>query len=189
MHPGSAFPTHIRVTSPLATPDARLMARVAIFFAFAVLVHNADHLRRGGDAVSAQVFWLGSGAIILEVGLVALVFMRHAAVPLAAAIGGFALASGYVFVHFTPARGWLSDSFLSGGASPISWTAASLETIAALTLSVAGAVVLQRRRSSAAHRRPVDSAGLRETLRHPVVGVMAVGNVLIFMLSFVERYA
>ncbi len=137
------------------------------------------------------MFWLGSGAIILEVGLVALVFMRHAAAPLGAAIGGFALASGYVFVHFTPARGWLSDSFLnlSCGTSPISWTAASLETIAALTLSVAGAVVLQRRRSSAEHWHPVDSAGFLETLRHPVVGVMAVGNALIFVLSFAERYA
>jgi hypothetical protein len=93
MHRGSAFPAHTRVTYALATPDARLMARAAIFFASAVLVHNADHLRRGGDWVSAVVFWLGSGAIILEVGLVALVFMRHAAAPLAAAIGGFALRS------------------------------------------------------------------------------------------------
>jgi len=134
VHRGNACPAQTGVTSALATPDARLMARAAIFFAFAALVHNADHLRRGGDSVSTEVFWLGSGAIILEVGLVALVFMRHAAAPLGAAIGGFALASGYVFVHFTPARGWLSDSFLSGGPSPISWTAASLETIAALTL-------------------------------------------------------
>lgn len=161
------------------------MVRAAIFFAFAVLVHNADHLRRGGDSVSAEVFWLGSSAIILEVGLVTLVFMRHAAGPLAAEIGGFALASGYVFVHFTPERGWLSDSFLSGGTSPISLAAASLETIAAFTLGVTGAIALHRRGSSHA----INSAGLLETLRHPVVATMAFVNVLIFVLSVVERYA
>jgi len=166
-----------------------MMVRAAILFAFAVLVHNADHLRRGGDSVSAEVFWLGSGAIIVEVGLVTLVFMRHAAGPLAAEIGGFALASGYLFVHFTPDRGWLSDSFLSGGTSPISLAAASLETIAAFTLGVSGAMVLHRRGSSAAHQHAIDRAGLLETLRHPVVATMAFVNVLIFVLSVVERYA
>jgi hypothetical protein len=116
--------------------------------------------------------------------------MRHRAAPLAAVVGGLALASGYVFVHFTPARGWLSDSFLSGDRSPISWVAAALETIAASSLSIAGAVALLQRGSAATQGRQVDRArSVAETLRHPVVAAMARVNALIFVLSVAERYA
>jgi hypothetical protein len=123
---------------PRATRTAPLR-RAATFFALAVLIHNADHLRRGGDSVSADVFWLGSAAIMLEVAVVVLVFRRHPAGPLVSTAAGFQLALGYLAVHFTPERGWFSDSFVSGEGSTLSWAAASLETIAALVLGVVGA--------------------------------------------------
>ena len=53
---------------------------------------------------------------------------------IAAVAAGFPLAAGYVFVHFTPGRGWLSDSFVSESVSVVSRLAASTEVVAALTI-------------------------------------------------------
>jgi ABC-type spermidine/putrescine transport system permease subunit II len=153
----------------------------ATFFTIAVLVHNSDHLRRGGDSVAADVFWLGSAAILLEVAVVVLVFMRHPAAPLVATVAGFQLALGYLGVHFTPERTWFSDSFLDGGQAA-SWAAASLETVAALVLGVVGALALRR--------RDFDGTGtvsVGDALRHPVVAVMALGNAVVFVGSLLTR--
>ena len=166
------------ITRP-ASGSVPTLRTAAGFFAVAVLVHNGDHLRRGGDSVSADVFWLGSAALLVEVGVVALVFTRHRLAPLVATIAGFQLALGYLAVHFTPARGWFSDSFLNTGASPVSITAAALEAIAAAVLGVAAVAALRSARGS----RHFDPAGLR----HPLVVAMAVGNVLIFVGSLATR--
>jgi hypothetical protein len=184
------------MSSPaLATPrlgedavvDDRWLRAAATFFAVAVLVHNSDHLRRGGDSVSADVFWIGTLAIVLEVGVVALVFMRHPSAPLAASVVGFSLAVGYLFVHFTPERGWLSDSFPSGDAAAISWFAGGLETVSAVLLGAAGAVVLHQRgglaSAASGGEHEVDRLSLATTLRHPVVLVMLLGNVVILIGS------
>src|SRR5215469_1208221 len=133
--------------------DDGILRRAAMFFAVAVLVHNADHLRRGGASVSAEVFWLGSAAVLTEVALVALVFMRHPLAALAAAVGGADLAVGYLFVHFTPPRPWLSDSFLGNDASLLSVSAASLETLTALLLSLGGVLVIHENRTLAGSHR------------------------------------
>lgn len=164
----------------------------ATFFTVAVLFHNFDHLRRGGSSVSAGVFWLGSLAIINEVGVVMLAYMRHPRAGLAAVASGVTLAAGYVFVHFTPARSWLSDSFVSGHASPVSIVAASLETVAAVVLAVAGLLLVRRRAEAApasawpAMDQPTRGA-LLSTLRHPVVAAMVVGNLVIFVGSLLTR--
>jgi hypothetical protein len=153
----------------------------ATFFTVAVLVHNSDHLRRGGDSVAADVFWVGSAAILLEVAVVLLVFMRHPVAPLVAAVGGFQLAIGYLAVHFTPARSWLSDSFLDGGQA-LSWFAASLETTAALVLGGVGVMAWRRRAYDGMGTVPVG-----EALRHPVVAAMVIGNVIVFAGSLLTR--
>lgn len=44
----------------------------AAFFTLAVLIHNADHVRRGADSASLAVFWVGTAAIGLEVAIVVL---------------------------------------------------------------------------------------------------------------------
>lgn len=112
-------------------------------FAVAVVVHNSDHLRRGVDAVGRDVFWLGTLGIVVEVGIVFLIFQRNRMAPVAAAAGGTALALGYVLVHFLPHHPWFSDSFVSErGISALSWFAASFEVVAALLLAVAGAEVM-----------------------------------------------
>jgi len=155
-----------------------------MFFAVAVLVHNADHLRRGGASVSAEVFWLGSAAVLTEVALVALVFMRHPLAALAAAVGGADLAVGYLFVHFTPPRPWLSDSFLGNDASLLSVSAASLETLTALLLSLGGVLVIHENRTLAGSHT---SLPFTIVLRHPVVCMTMVGNTLMFVLTLAER--
>ena len=159
---------------------------VATLFSVAVLLHNFDHLRRGGSSVSAGVFWLGSLAIINEVGVVVLAFMRHPKAPHAAVLTGAVLAAGYLFVHFTPARTWLSDSFVSGHPSPISFMAALLETAAALVLAVAGYQLLARP-ARAPEPRDASPVSLTRALRHPVVIAMIAGNVIVFFGSLATR--
>lgn len=163
----------------------QLLVWAATFFAAAVLVHGLDHARRGANSLSLDVFWAGTAAITLEVGIVVLVCQRHRLAPLGAAATGFSLALGYVVVHFLPARSWLSDSFTSGAdVSRLSWTAASLEVLAAATLGATGLVVLRRRGGLASAARPhADQQPLGRALTHPVVLAMIGGNAVILVVS------
>lgn len=157
-------------------------------FAAAVVLHNSDHVRRGADAVDGDVFWLGSAAIVVEVVLVLLVFQRHHLAPLAAAVTGATLAVGYVVVHFLPARAWFSDSFTSASdVSALSWAAATLEVIAALSLAGASLRTLRRQGglASAAHHRP-EQIARAEAAAHPVVMAFALSQVLILAISFAQ---
>src|SRR5205814_1150476 len=61
--------------------DARLLA-AATLFTVAVLVHGADHLRRGVDTVGRDVFWAGTAGMVLEVAVVVLITQRHRLAPL-----------------------------------------------------------------------------------------------------------
>jgi hypothetical protein len=162
----------------------RVLRAAGTLFTIAVLFHNADHVRRGGTSVTTDVFWIGSAAIAIEIAVVYLIFRGHPDAPLAAMIAGFALAAGYVFVHFTPERGWLNDTFLTGQPAVISRVAASLEVAAALVLAFAG-VLATRNGARSSGAQPT----VAETLRHPVVAAMVIGNAAVFVLSVVGRYA
>jgi hypothetical protein len=166
----------------------RTLRWTALAFAVAVLLHNGDHLRRGGTSVEADVFWVGSAAILVEVGVVVAVLLRHRLAPLAAAAVGFGLAAGYVLVHFTPERGWLSDSLADGtDISAVSWAAASLEVAAAIALGVAGIAVLRRRGGLASATVPTPLARWQVVVTHPVVVALVLGNVAVFALSLADR--
>ena len=117
----------------------------AIGFAVAVVLHTADHLRRGLDATASDVQWAGNLALVLEIGVVVIVLMGHRWAPLAAAVIGGSLAVGYLVVHLLPERGWLSDPLFSGDGEGVSQAAALLEIGAATWLAVAGFVELRRR--------------------------------------------
>ena len=166
--------------------DRRLLHAAATLFALAVLFHNSDHLRRGGDSVAADVFVAGSLAIVLEVGAVALVYMRHHWAPLAAVAAGFPLALGYLVVHFTPERSLLNDSLVSGNAAAVSIVAATLETVTALLLGLAGLNLLRKRGGLVSAATPAGDVNVG-ALRHPVVVVMALANVVIFVASLAQR--
>jgi hypothetical protein len=185
--PGARTVGRTAIEETSAADQRRLLAAAA-FFAVAVLIHNFDHLRRGGGSVSAGVFWVGSAAIIVEVLVVVLAFARHPLAPLTAASAGFGLAAGYLFVHFTPHRSFLSDSLVRGNASPLSIFAALVETVAALTIALVGVGILRRQHSGLASA-PDDPghAGLVRALRNPVVAVMIAGNVVIFLGSIATR--
>lgn len=180
----SAAPT---VRSPLTDDDGRLLA-VASIFTVAVVLHGLDHLRRGVDAVSLQVFWAGTLAMTIEIAVVVLAAQRHRLAPLAATSIGLSLAAGYVVVHFLPARSWLSDSLTSGAdVSPLSWAAASIEVLAALALAAAGLLVLRRRGGleSATRERP-DTRPLAAGLTHPATLAMIGGNVVLLVGSVLQ---
>ena len=163
----------------------RQLEWAATLFTVAVLLHNLDHLRRGAGGLHGDVFLAGTLSMMLEVGVVAAVFARHRAAPLAATVVGFSLAAGYVFVHFTPTRGLLSDSLLSWSL-PISIVAATLESVSALILGIAGLRVVRARGLAAMSGAGDDSPLDRDGLRHPVVIAMAAGNAVIFMLTLAQ---
>ncbi|MFD4352109.1 hypothetical protein ACFWPX_06100 [Nocardia sp. NPDC058518] len=129
------------------TPDSTLRATAAVF-AVALVVHGADHLRRGMDATSQLVNALGTLQLLFALLTVVLVFRGHSAAPRAAVFIGFASAAGFTIVHLLPDWfGPLSDSFInvppSAGVTGFSWFAALFEIAADLAIAVAGLRVLR----------------------------------------------
>ncbi|MDP1819239.1 MAG: hypothetical protein Q8K58_05020 [Acidimicrobiales bacterium] len=169
-------------------PDAGdgLLLWAAWLFTAAVVIHNSDHLRRGTDAVASDVFWVGTLGVVIEVGVVVLVCQRHRLAPLTAAVTGWSLAPAYLAVHFLPERSWVSDSFTSvDGVSALSWLAASLEVLAAVTLGLAGWRVLRRRGGLPSAVRPYGAQqSVGAALHHPAALLMLVANVVIVTASF-----
>jgi hypothetical protein len=185
------------IITKIATPAARRddigdrwLGRAAVLFAVAVIIHNSDHLRRGVDKLTADVFSVGTAGIVLEVALVVLICQRHRLAPLAAAVGGSVLAAGYLEVHFLPAHRWLSDSFTGAiNVSPLSWVAASLEVAAALALAVVGLLVLRRRGGmESASRSHPQQRRLAEGVMHPLALLMIVTQVAALAVSFGQVY-
>jgi hypothetical protein len=164
------------------------LLRAVGFFAIAVLIHGADHARRGLDSVGKDVLWAGIAAAALEVIVVVLGCQRHRLAPLAAATAGFSLAAGYLLVHFLPSRPWLSDSFTSAtNASALSWFAASLEVVAALTLGIVGVIVLRERGGfdGVGQANPAQRT-LAQALRHPIAMAMIFGNFALLVITAVQ---
>src|SRR4051794_23515980 len=177
----------VRTFDTTTDRQQRQLELAAALFTAAVLLHNLDHLRRGAGDLHGDVFLAGTLAMVLEVGVVAAVFARHRAAPLAATVVGFSLAAGYVFVHFTPERSLLNDSLLSWS-MPMSIAAALFESVTALFLGLAGLRVVRERglaaMSSSAEAAPID----RDGLSHPVVVMMAVGNAVILAASLAQYF-
>jgi hypothetical protein len=162
--------------------EQRLLG-AAVLFTVGVLLHNADHVRRGADSVTTDVLVAGTLAIGLEVGVVAAIAARHRVAPLLAAVTGWSLAGGYVLAHALPGRGWLSDPLLDGSGQGLSQAAAGFEILAAVVLGTAGAVALRAAgglRSAAGAGEP-DWSRAR---RHPAVLAMALGNAVVLVLTF-----
>ncbi|HVT77212.1 MAG TPA: hypothetical protein VHD87_09285 [Acidimicrobiales bacterium] len=170
----------------LRTRDASgALTWAAVFFALTVVVHNGDHLRRGTDLVSGDVFAAGTLGIFVEVGVVALVAWRHRLAPLAATVAGFSLAIGYVVVHFLPARSWLSDSFTSSASTSwMSWTAASGEIVGALALALTGLAALR----AGADDQPGTMLVPGDDVVRAIAIAFAASQALTLVVSFAQRY-
>jgi hypothetical protein len=155
-----------------------------------VIIHNGDHVRRGADKLSADVLWLGMLGVVFEVVLIVLIFQRHWVAPLAALLGGLALAAGYIEVHLVPRHGLLSDSFTSAAhVSPLSWFAASLEIVAAVIVAMLGARQLRAMGGLSALAEPNrGGAGFRASRVHPIVALIVLTQTATLVISLAQSY-
>jgi hypothetical protein len=129
--------------------DDRLLRSTGVVFLVALLVHAADHLRRGFDVLTATVFWAGNFQLAAAVVALVLVFRGHRWAPAAAVMVGFASAVGFTAAHLLPHWSTFSDSFTGAEVAPdvtaFSWFAALFEIGADLAFGWAGLRMLRAR--------------------------------------------
>lgn len=140
----------MRTRASTARDPDRILWYAAVVFAVALIVHGADHLRRGTDALTTEVLWAGNAQFIGALVTLVLVFTRNRWAPVAAIIIGFASAFGFTVVHLLPDWGVFSDAFPGADAhadvTAFSWAAAVFEIVADLAIGLAGVHVLRTRR-------------------------------------------
>ena len=133
-------------------PTQQLLRYAAVAFAVALLIHGADHARRGMEVVSSQIQWAGNTQAVLGVITVVLVFLRHRWGPYAAIGIGFASAIGFTAAHLLPSWGVFSDSVLTpaagAGVTWFSWLTALLEIAADLAFGWAGLTAWRQTRTA-----------------------------------------
>ena len=126
-----------------------------LVYAFGLLVHTADHLRRGIGVLTPEVFWAGNVSTVAGVAVIIVVLTGHRlAAPVAAAFG-FPVAVGIALVHLLPHWSALSDAFPGAhhtGVTSMSWGVVLIEIVGAIALSVAGLVAVRRASEDAAAR-------------------------------------
>ncbi len=144
-----------RSSAPPTTADpVRLLRITAVAFLAALIIHGADHARRGFDVLTPEVFWLGNFQTAMALVTVGLVFMGHRWAPVAAIAIGFPSAVGFIAAHLLPHWSSFSDAFPGGHVDGYSWAAASLEIAADLAFGVVGLYVLGRRGWASAGPQP-----------------------------------
>ena len=138
----------------------KVLRSTSVVFLVAVLVHGADHLRRGVDVMTTQVLVGGNIQFGLAFVAVTLVIRRHRLAPVAAIAVGFGSAVLFVTAHLVPDWGAFSDSYVGSPTAPgvtaFSWFTAMFEIAADVAFGLAGLVALRRGTATAA--RPVDEA-------------------------------
>lgn len=139
-------PTPTPVTARRSDP----LRTAGVVFAIALVVHGADHFRRGMDVLTPTVFWAGNLQIVLSIVTLVLIFGRHRLAPAFAAVLGFASALGFTAAHVLPHWSSFSDSFTGAHHAPhvtgFSWFAAAFEIGAGLYLGVAAVISMRRGR-------------------------------------------
>lgn len=124
------------------SPAFRLTAGL---YGLGTAMHAVDHFRRGIDAVTEHVLWLGSAASVAAFFVVALALGAHRLAPLAAATFAIPHALGIAAVHYLPR--WstaLSDAFPGTAVHPLSWIAVTLEVAGAIAFGLTGLAILRR---------------------------------------------
>lgn len=119
------------------TDERKLQTGAAVYLAGLVL-HTADHLRRGIDSVTDHVFWAGNLSTVLGVTAVVLIFTGHRFAPTAAVAFGFPIAIGVAAVHGLPEWSAFSDSFIDQTMSWMSWSVVVIEIVGALATGIVG---------------------------------------------------
>jgi hypothetical protein len=142
-----------------ALPAHRLLRYAALVYAVGFLLHTADHLRRGLDVLTPEVFWAGNVTGVVAVAAISMALAGHRLAPLIACAHGIAQGLGVAAVHLLPSWGAFSDSLPDGGADVLSWAAVLVEIAAAFAFGVAGAYILRRRAGRAAARGLIRTPG------------------------------
>jgi hypothetical protein len=133
--------------------DERWLRYAALFYATGLALHTADHLRRGVDAVTPQVLWLGNISTLLGVTTVVLVLLGHRLGPPFAAFTGLQVAIGVAAVHLLPEWSAFSDAFPGArgtGVTALSWTVVLIEIAGAFAMGVIGLSIVRNGRRAGA---------------------------------------
>jgi len=131
-----------RRPAPERVAADRFLRVTAAVFAVAVVVHGADHLRRGTDVVTTVVRDAGAIQFVLGAVAVLLVFRGHRWAPAAAVFVGFASAAGFGAAHLLPHWSVFSDPYVGRVVAPrvngFSWFSALFEIAADVAFGIAG---------------------------------------------------
>jgi hypothetical protein len=131
-----------------AVGEDRVLRYAGAIFLVALLVHAADHLRRGFGILTPEVFWAGNFQLLMAIVTLVLVSRGHRLAPIAAVAIGFPSALGFIGAHLLPHWSAFSDSFTGSAVAPhvtaFSWFAALLEIGADLAFGMAGLRALRR---------------------------------------------
>lgn len=130
-----------------ATWEYALLRYAALLYALGLIVHTADHFRRGVDVLTPQVFWAGNVSTIVGVAVIALILAGHRVAPIAAVAFGLPAALGITAVHLLPHWSAFSDAFPGAhhtGVTSMSWGVVLVEILGGIALSAAGMLVLRR---------------------------------------------
>jgi len=123
----------------------RALRMAAVLFAAGFVVHNADHVRRGVNTITTEVFAGGVVVSILAVLAVALIVMRHRLAPFVAAVVGITTVVAVSVSHLLPHWSVFSDAFVGGNVDGLSWFAVLFELAGAIALAAAGLLALRQR--------------------------------------------
>lgn len=100
----------------------RVFRWTTVAFAVALLLHGADHLRRGMDVVPHAVMIGGNIPLLVAAITVVLVFTGRRAAPYFAVGVGLLSAIGFTAAHLLPHWGFFSDSFVNAPAwARVTW--------------------------------------------------------------------
>lgn len=130
--------------------STRAFRYAALAYAAGLAIHTLDHLRRGTDAITPEVFWLGIVGSIVAVAAIVAILAGHRRAPELAVFAGFSQAVGVILVHFGPPMGAFSDPLLGAGLGAGSTIAALLEVAGALAAGLVAARILRGSRHDSA---------------------------------------
>ena len=140
----TGFPSGMRGATTARRGD-QVLRCAALLYLVGFLLHTGDHLRRGVDVLTPEVFWAGVASSILVVVAITLALVGHRLAPLIAVAAGFPVALGVAAVHLAPQWSAFSDSLPDGHVDAWTWAAVLVEIAGALAFAAAGAYVLRQR--------------------------------------------
>ncbi|MEX2557903.1 MAG: hypothetical protein WEB06_20015 [Actinomycetota bacterium] len=137
-----------RATRTRETPSREqvFLRNAAILYGVGLVLHLADHLRRGTVVLTGEVNLLGTISTVAGVVTIGLIMTRHRLAPVAAIALGFPVAVGVAAVHLLPRWSDFSDAFPGSttGVNAMSWTVVLIEIAGAFALGLAGRAMLRR---------------------------------------------